>query len=218
MVSLTDKQQRDLLIGIGLGDFLVGGKITQYTKRAVSGALRRIVPATARAAPRVAGTAWLIARRHPVIAVGSLIAAGIVYPEERDQLIRDIQEGAEYAKNLVDQGGDFIEREFMRDYPQGQVGAGVRGIAEFDYSRGRSFGVLPTQTTRKKRPSKFNKAVSAGMKAIKKSTSYGGKGKIKPAKKAFTLVTKMAAAKKKKKKAPKSGIRRAVWNAMRGYT
>jgi len=69
---------------------------------------------------------------------------------------------------------------------------------------------------RKRRPSLFNKAVSAGMKAIKKSTSYGGKGKIRPAKKAFALVTKLAAAKKKKKKAPKSGIRRKIWNAMKG--
>jgi len=54
------------------------------------------------------------------------------------------------------------------------------------------------------------------MKAIKKSTSYGKKGTIRPAKKAFALVTKLASAKKKKKKAPKSGIRRRIWNAMKG--
>jgi len=68
----------------------------------------------------------------------------------------------------------------------------------------------------KRKPSAFNRAVSAGMKAIKKSTSYGGKGKIKPAKKAFSVVVKLAAAKKKKKKAPTSGIRRKIWNAMKG--
>ena len=68
----------------------------------------------------------------------------------------------------------------------------------------------------KRKPSKFNLAVKAGMKAIKKSTSYGGKGRISPAKKAFALVTKLASAKKKKKKAPKSGIRRRIWNAMKG--
>jgi len=68
----------------------------------------------------------------------------------------------------------------------------------------------------KRKPSAFNKAVSAGMKAVKKSTSYGGKGVIKPATKVFSLVTKLASAKKKKKKAPKSGIRRRIWNAMKG--
>jgi len=69
---------------------------------------------------------------------------------------------------------------------------------------------------RKKRASKFNSAIKAGMAAVKKSTSYGGKGKIKPATKVFSIVTKLASAKKKKKKAPKSGIRRKIWNAMKG--
>jgi hypothetical protein len=54
------------------------------------------------------------------------------------------------------------------------------------------------------------------MKTVKKSTSYGKRGVITNAKKAFTLVTKLASAKKKKKKAPKSGIRRKVWDAMKG--
>ena len=84
--------------------------------------------------------------------------------------------------------------------------------------RGREVGTIgsPFAARARRRPSSFNRAVSAGMKAIKKSTSYGKKGTIKPAKKAFALVTKLAAAKKKKKKAPKSGIRRLIWNAMKG--
>lgn len=69
---------------------------------------------------------------------------------------------------------------------------------------------------RKRAVSKFNKAVSAGMKVVKKAKTYGGKGKIKPGKKAFTLVTKIASAKKKGRKAPKSGLRRSIWNAMKG--
>ena len=51
---------------------------------------------------------------------------------------------------------------------------------------------------------------------VKKAKTYGGRGKIRPAKKAFAMVTKLAAAKKKKKKAPKSGLRRRIWNAMKG--
>jgi len=87
--------------------------------------------------------------------------------------------------------------------------------------RGRERGVIGLPSfleppRRKRRPSSFNKAVSAGMKAVKKSTSYGGKGVIKPATKVFALVTKLASAKKKKRKAPKSGIRRKIWNAMKG--
>ena len=44
----------------------------------------------------------------------------------------------------------------------------------------------------KKTKSKFNKAVSAGMKAAKRSTSYGVKGVITAPKKVFTTVTKIA--------------------------
>jgi len=81
--------------------------------------------------------------------------------------------------------------------------------------QGRRFPI-PSLPRPKRKPSSFNRAVKAGMLAVKKSTSYGGKGVIKPAKKAFSVVVKLASAKKKKKKAPKSGIRRLIWNAMKG--
>jgi len=74
--------------------------------------------------------------------------------------------------------------------------------------------IIPT--VRKRAASKFNQAVKAGMFAVRSSTSYGKKGTIKPNKKAFALVSKLASAKKKKKKAPKSGLRRRIWNAMKG--
>jgi len=207
MLSLTQKQQRDLLIAVGLGDFLVGGKITAVTRKAVVGALKRILPAAGRAAvPAVASVAraGLGASRllmfNPYIAGSTAIYVGIT---ERERIRELLQQGYEITSTeIVPPAGEFFTERLPSRQP--------------DFSGGRSFGVLPTQK-RKKRPSKFNSAVSAGMKAVKKSTSYGGKGKIKPAKKAFSMVTKMAAAKKKKKKAPKSGIRRAVWHAMRGY-
>jgi len=71
-------------------------------------------------------------------------------------------------------------------------------------------------TKRKRAMSKFNLAVKEGMKIAKTSTSYGKKGVINNPKKVFSVVVKLASAKKKKKKAPKSGIRRRIWNAMKG--
>jgi hypothetical protein len=60
----------------------------------------------------------------------------------------------------------------------------------------------------KKKKSKFNTAVSKGMKAVKASTSYGKKGVINAPKKAFAAVTKIASkinkAKKDKRKFPKA--------------
>jgi len=213
MLSLTQKQQRDLLIAVGLGDFLVGGKITAVTRKAVVGALKRILPAVGRAAvPAVASVARAgfgasrLLMFNPYIAGGTAIYVGIT---ERERI-----------KQMLEQGYEFMSQEGVpsaAEYFEERLPSRRR---EPDFSGGRSFGVLPTQTVpgvRKKRSSKFNQAVSAGMKVVKGSTSYGKKGTIKPAKKAFTVVTKLASAKSKKRKAPKSGIKRKIWNAMRGY-
>ena len=76
-----------------------------------------------------------------------------------------------------------------------------------------------TQTTipkaKARTKSKFNKMVSAGMKTVKASTSYGKKGSVSNAKKAFSLVTKAASAVTKGHKLPKSGIKRRIMTGMR---
>ena len=68
---------------------------------------------------------------------------------------------------------------------------------------------------RKRVKSKFNKAVSAGMKAVRMSTSYGGKNKISDAKRAFTQVTKTASKINKGAKVPKKGILRTIGLAVK---
>jgi len=67
----------------------------------------------------------------------------------------------------------------------------------------------------KKAKSKFNKAVSAGMKAVKASTSYGKKGTINNSKKAFAAVTKTASKINKGAKVAKSGITRKIGLAVK---
>jgi len=216
----TQEEIAAILIAHGITDFVSGGKLSLIERKYLWKVLKKagVVAGrqTVRAAPRIVGTAAILARRHPVILAASLVGAGLIYEDEIDQVVKDIQENARYTRELLQE----LER---RGAPAGR---GVSAAGEFfmerlpgrqrDYSGGRSFGVLPTQT-RKKRPSKFNNAVKAGMAVIKKSTSYGKKGTIKPAKKAFSVVVKLASAKSKKRKAPKSGIKRKIWNAMRGY-
>ena len=67
---------------------------------------------------------------------------------------------------------------------------------------------------RKKQRTKFNQAVSMGMKAVKNSTSYGKKGTINNAKKAFGAVNKVASklnqGKKVSPKGPTGVIKRAI--------
>jgi len=168
--------------------------------------VRKGAVAGARLAPSIARTAGMVALRHPYIAAGAAIVVGI---HEREKI-----------RTLLEQGYDIIEERLPTpSLPPSPPS--IPGVEEIiTGSMVPQFMARPPlppgARLRRRGPSKFNKAVSAGMKAIKKSTSYGKRGVIKPAKKAFALVTKLASAKKKKKKAPKSGIRRRIWNAMKG--
>ena len=69
--------------------------------------------------------------------------------------------------------------------------------------------------TKRRKTTKFSKAVSAGMKTVKASTSYGKKGTINNAKRAFTAVTKTASKINKGGKVAKSGITRKIGLAVR---
>jgi len=222
MVKL-DRRTAEYILATGAAiDFLLEGKFANPIARAVKAAARRAIPAVGMAAGRagisVAGTAFGATRllmANPYILGGTAIYVGI---KERDKI-----------KALLEQGYDIVEERLPT--PSLPPSPGIPGVEEIILGGGmaaRPFSELMgppripkgfdpmTMLRRPRKPSAFNRAVSAGMKAIKKSTSYGKKGTIKPAKKAFALVTKLASAKKKKKKAPKSGIRRRIWNAMKG--
>jgi len=204
MVKVTE---RDLTIIAGLAgavDFYTEGRFSAPVARALKKVFRRGAPVAARGAasfvPRALGTARFVAMRHPYIA-----AAVITYEvvKNREQIAQLAREGWQVIQPAVEPVSQFLQEEIFT--PEAAV-------------RAREVGTIQQPTFIRKitrSPSKFNKAVSAGMKAIKTSTSYGGKGVIKPAKKAFSVVVKLASAKKKKKKAPKSGIRRRIWHAMR---
>ena len=96
MVLLSEKQQRDLLILAGLSDLLVGGKITGLTKRALVGVLTPAAKFVGRAALRqpvaMAGTARIIAMRHPV-ATG--LAVAYVAYTEREKIQALLEQGYE---------------------------------------------------------------------------------------------------------------------------
>jgi len=198
MVKVTE---RDLAIIAGLAgvaDFLTEGRFSAPVARALKRTFARAAPVAARGAarfvPAAVGTARLVALRHPYVAGAAVIYAGIT---EREKI-----------RTLLEQGYDIVEPAI--DPLLELTAPGRQELIE-------SIGARPiTEKLMKRKPSAFNKAVSQGMRAVKKSTSYGGKGVIKPAKRAFSVVVKLAAAKKKKKKAPKSGIRRRIWNAMKG--
>ena len=89
------------------------------------------------------------------------------------------------------------------------------GVERRARSEGLPIAGRPAVIKRKKPKSKFNKALSAGMKTVKASTSYGKKGTINNAKKAFSAVTKTASAVNKGGKVAKTGIKRKIGLAIK---
>jgi hypothetical protein len=75
--------------------------------------------------------------------------------------------------------------------------------------------VVPIKKSGRRTRSKFNKAVSAGMRAVRSSTSYGKKGKINNAKRAFSAVTKVASKINRGKKVSAKGVTGTIARAVR---
>jgi len=76
---------------------------------------------------------------------------------------------------------------------------------------------IPAEKRVKRKISKFNKAIKAGMAVVKKSKSFGKPGSFTNSKKAFATVTKVASSLKKGRKAPKKGIRGTIARAIKRY-
>jgi len=212
MALISESTRNKLLTGaviVGAGekivDLLTRGRVTQAEGRILSAIFKKAGRVAISAVPRAVGTARILAMRHPYVAGAAIIYVGVT---EREKI-----------RTLLEQGYDIVEERLptpsLPPMPSpGIPSPSIPGVE--DIILGGPGQMIPRLRPGIRKPSAFNRAVSAGMKAVKKSTSYGGKGKIRPAKKAFALVTKLASAKKKKKKAPKSGIRRRIWNAMKG--
>lgn len=215
--EFTNRELKILLGGM-LADQLIDVATYGQLSRLKGKAFMRIVKplltrggaAAVRSIPGLAGTAIAGARfvtlKHPWI-VGAVVVYEVV--KHRKEIAELAREGWEVISETGQAMAPIVKTEFERLMTEGPRPSPGRGIPDF---LGGEFGIPKV----KKRPSAFNKAIKSGMLAVKRSTSYGGKGIIKPATKAFSVVTKLASAKKKKRKAPKSGIRRKIWNAMKG--
>lgn len=66
------------------------------------------------------------------------------------------------------------------------------------------------QKQKRKVTTKFNKAIREGMKVVRTSTSFGKKGTINNAKRAFSTVTKTVSKVRRGLKMPKKGITRKI--------
>ena len=201
MVNISKKDLVTIAGLAGVADFLAEGRFSAPISRALKTIIRRGGPVAARVtgatAVRVAGTALqvgkTIAMRHPVLTAGAVVYYTYQNREELGDLI---EQGYEILQPKVPMIQDVLQTAFDAT----PIGVGIK----------------VGKAIRKKATTPFNKAVSKGMKIVKGSTSYGKKGTINNAKKAFSAVTKAASAASKKKKAPKSGITRKIYLGVKG--
>lgn len=129
---------------------------------------------------------------------GALLLADLAIREEQSLLWRGGAAAQPYASGALERLRDL---EMPRD-------------AQFG-SKGLAYSPAIPLTLPKKKKSSFNKAVSVGMKAVKASTSYGPKGEIRGAKKAFSAVTKIASKIRRGLKVSKTGVSGIIGRAVR---
>ena len=195
-----------MAIAFGIADFFSGGKLTAPIGNAARRALVKAAPAIGRGILRYGPTVAVTAARvTPTPLAAAATGAAIVANRRRI---------ADAAGNIYEEVAPAVQ----------QYGAGVveRALDPETYVSPRAFpapmagDILLEGITkgRKRKKTKFNQAVSKGMSIIKDSVSFGKKGTINNAKKAFSTVTKVASGVSKGRKAPKNGIRRKLHTAM----
>lgn len=202
-----------IMLGGMLADQLIDvatfGRLSKLKGKAVQKVVWPIVRGAGRAlgvaAPKV-GRAII-----PPIAGPAALAYGM-YETGRaaaDQGRRDAEQGFQIPIPLWNPILGDMPTIGMEDIQRG-LGA---GRSEFD--RLMTEGPRPLRRTR--RASSFNKAISAGMKAVRSSKFMGKKGVISNSKRAFATVTKTVSGMKKGRKRPTKGVRGAIARAARRY-
>ena len=209
MVQISRKDLERMAIAFGIADFFSGGKLTAPIGNAARRALVKAAPAIGRGILRYGPTVAVTAARvTPTPLAAAATGAAIVANRRRiADAAGNIYE--EVAPAVQQYGAGVIERAMDPDT------FAMQGPTP-ETMQLQQLGIVPSspRNLRKKVRSKFNQAVSKGMSIVKGSTSFGKKGTINNAKKAFSTVTKVASGVSKGRKAPKNGIRRKLHTAM----
>jgi hypothetical protein len=208
----TQKEIAAFVVGHGIVDFVSGGKLSLVERNAIWKSLKKLGPPAARAAPRIGMTALQVGKqvalRHPVLTGGAIV----YYTYKNREEIAD----------LLGQGYDVIQdinapmAERRREFASDPVGF-TQDIFK-DRPLIRPLGTPTFGEKPKRRKSTYNSAVSKGIKALKKSTSYGKRGVLNTPKKAFGFVARTVSKLRKGKKVPSKGASGVVKRALPGIS
>jgi len=187
--SQFTKRELEIMVGalaLDKGiDFLTGGALNRWSRKQAIAIVTRALPAALRVAAVPAAS---IARSALPLAMNPYVAGTALG----------------LGALQTQPGQDLLEAA-------AQSGADTRRSLDMALFNIQALGEEKVKRTK----SNFNKAISKGMKTVKASTSYGVKGVISTPRKAFAAVVSVASGIKKKRKAPKSGIRRKIYQSIR---
>ena len=201
MATISKRDLAILATAFGIADFFSGGKLQAPIGNAARKALIKAAPAIARGIVRYGPAAVSTAAR--VTPTGAVVATGGVLALQNREKIAD----------LAAQGFEVIAPAVQGI---GQRALDPQSFAPMGEPRDLlPFGQGPIKRPTRKRLSKFNQSIKAGMAAAKASASYGKKGTINNAKKAFTAVTKTASKINKGGKVAKKGALRKIGLAIK---
>ena len=222
MRDFTKKQLEIIVAALALDkglDFITGGWINKQSRKALIAVTKRLLPIAGQASVgigRLAGRSAIGAiaplAANPYVA-GTALGLGALQTEPGQDLLAWAEEKGKRDRVAFEQYKTDVamrSKDFLAD-PVG-FASQIRPI------RSGEERLLAGLTGKKRKTSKFNSAIKKGMAAIKKSTSYGKKGKINNAKKAFTLVTKTVSKLMRGKKVSSKGPTGIVKKSLPGIS
>ena len=181
-----------------------------YTTGAVIG-VTRSKKFVAYAAKKGIQLAAITGRRAAIPVARGALALGSGLVRRNPYVSTAIGLGAAQQAGAFDEQEQFIEDEINRRLMSTR---GAFDTAQ-DIMNRPNFG-NEVIAVGKRKVSKYNRAVKAGMKAIKNSTSNGAKGKIKVPKAAFKQVNRIASAVNRGKKVSAKGVSGTIKRAITG--
>ena len=176
------------IVGHGITDFVSGGRLSKIERDALWKVLKKLGPAAVTTTGRLAGTtAAGVTRALPAVARGvrfvtmrhPYIAAAVVTYEvvkNREQIEQLAREGWEVISDTAEAMAPIVQTEFERLMTEGPRPSPGMG--------------LPPGFP-KKRKSKYNRAMSSAMRAVKASSKGGKKGTLSSPKATFSTVSKV---------------------------
>ena len=202
-MALTSREKL-ALAGFGINEALLKGQgVGVRSIKAIGKAAVKLSPYVARGAiataPVVGRTAATLAAANPV-STGLGLGTGFLASPSGQALLQSAEERGAADRIRAQQAVDlWVYENITRPAEMGV------GLATSDKGK----------TAVRRRVSKYNKAVKAGMAAVKASKFSGKKGSISNAKTAFRQVNRVASAVNKGKKVSTKGVTGTIARAVR---